>query len=290
MVFKLCYSNPSFINSTIHVDSIDSISSLLTLPNELLLLLFETLDIPTILSLSNVCNKFLLIAQVCLAKRFKTSNLELTLLLDQEYRRKNHINFSFDHFDSKTERFVFTPKKDKAMRFINSRMIGCPKLRRIQLSGFDNNNTFIDKNLLQKACTLPIESNNSILQKISSEYRIGRGSTHLKSTYTFTYSISDSPPPFTISTRRGERWIKPLRFECSPCFFYPHEPIAHKIIMDLIHFKKKNQNKKHNMHLLNLSETSLCSIESERDDDAITEQRQRTSLTRLKRYYRGVRR
>ncbi|CAG8774021.1 17744_t:CDS:1, partial [Racocetra persica] len=266
-----------------------SISSLLTLPNELLLLLFESLDFPSILSLSNVCNRFLLIAQVCLARRFKDSNLTLTLFFDQEYRRKNSLNFSFDHFDSETGRFIFTPKKDKVMRFMNSRMLGCPKLRRIHFTDFDNTLIFDDKNLLQKSCSLPIESTNSILQKISSEYRIGRGSTHLQSIYTFNYSISDSPPsPLVIRTRRGERWIKPLRFECSPCFFYPHEPIAHKIIMDIIHFKWNNQNKKHNMKLLNLNETSLYGIESERDDDAINEQRM--SLTRLKRYYRGVRR
>ncbi|CAG8589148.1 24993_t:CDS:1 [Dentiscutata erythropus] len=263
MVFKLFYNNSSFINSTIKPTIHDEhISSLLTFPNELLLLLFESLDIPSILALSNVCNRFLLIAQVCLAKRFKDSNFELSLFFDQEFRRKLNIDFTFERFDLETGKFVFIPKNDKPIRFIHSRVVGSPKLRRIQFTGFDNDAKSDDKNLLQKSCTLPIDLNNSIIKKSSFVYRIGRGSTHLKSRYTFTYSISDSPPPLVRRTRSGERWITPLRFECSPCFFYPQEPITHKIIRDIIHFKK-NQIQKHPIKLRNLSEISLSSIDTE---------------------------
>ncbi|KAF0512403.1 hypothetical protein F8M41_018003 [Gigaspora margarita] len=264
MVFKLFYSNSPLINSTINsTNHEEPISSLLTFPNELLLLLFESLDIPSILSLSNVCNRFLLIAQICLAKRFKDSNFELSLFFDQEYRQKCCVNFIFERFDSETGRFIFIPKNHKFMRFINSRMVGSPKLRKIQFTGFDNNAKVDNKNLLQKKpCAFPIELNNSTIKKNSFVYRIGRGSTHLKSRYTFTYSVSDSPPPLMRRTRGGERWIKPLQFECSPCFFYPHEPIAHQIIWDIIHFKK-NQIKKHPIKLRNLSEISLSSINTE---------------------------
>ncbi|KAF0501943.1 hypothetical protein F8M41_019870 [Gigaspora margarita] len=231
-------------HSIINSANNEYISSLLTFPDELLLLLFESLDISTILSLSDVCNRFLSIGQVSLAKKFKDSNLGLLLVFDQEHRRRCNVEFAFEQFELETGRFIFIPKKSNVIRFIHSRMILSPKLRKVLFTGIDNGANSDYKNFIQKSCTLSIESNNSILQTISTVYRIGRGSTHLKSQFNFTYSLSDIPPLSTDKNRCGERWITPVRFECSPCFFYPHESIARKIITNIIHFKRRNNQRK----------------------------------------------
>ncbi|CAG8649301.1 12405_t:CDS:1, partial [Dentiscutata heterogama] len=266
--------NSSIINTTSHEST-----SLLTFPNELLLLLFESLDISTILSLSDVCNRFLSIGQVCLAKKLKDLNLGLSLIFDQEYRQIHNVEFALEQFELESGRFIFTPKKSKVIRFIHSRMTMSPKLRRVIFTGIDNSDY---KNFIQKSCTLSIESNDSILQKISTVYRIGRGLTHLKSQFRFTYSISDIPPLSTVKTRRGERWFTPIRFECLSCFFYPHEPIARKIIRDIIHFKRRNnQTKKNNSKSRDLSEISLSNTET---IHAINEQK-----PFRKKFYHGAR-
>ncbi|RIB24727.1 hypothetical protein C2G38_622529 [Gigaspora rosea] len=278
MNFKQFSSNSSIINST----NYESISSLLTFPDELLLLIFEILDISTILSLSDVCNRFLSISQVSLAKKFKDSNIGPLLVFDQENRRRCNIEFTFEQFELETGRFIFIPKKSNVIRFIHSRMILSPKLRKVLFTGIDNGANSDYKNFIQKSCTLSIESNNSIIQKISTVYRIGRGSTNLKSQFNFTYSISDIPPPLTNKTRCGERWITPVRFECSPCFFYPHESIARKIIMDIIRFRRRNnQTKKNNSKSRNLSENCLSNTET------IHATNEQNSFR--KRFYRGAR-
>ncbi|CAG8683066.1 6616_t:CDS:1 [Dentiscutata erythropus] len=274
MKFKQLHNS----NTTNH----ESTSSLLTFPNELLLLLFESLDISTILSLSDVCNRFLSIGQVCLAKKLKDLNLGLSLIFDQEYRQIYNVEFAFEQFELESGRFIFIPKKSEVLRFTHSRMIMSPKLRKVIFTGIDDGANSDYKNFIQRSCTLSVESNNSILQKISTVYRIGRGLTHLKTQFKFTYSISDIPPLSTDKIRRGERWLTPVRFECLSCFFYPHEPIARKIIRDIIHFKRRNnQTKKNNTKSRDLSEISLSNTET---IHAINEQR-----PFRKRFYHGVR-
>ncbi|RIA98417.1 hypothetical protein C1645_870672 [Glomus cerebriforme] len=102
----------------------------------------------------------------------------------------------------------------------------------------------LEENFLQKSLTLDIKSHKETLNKVQHVYRIGHGTTHLRIPYRFNYSIVDTPPPSTQKTRGGERWLTPISFECSPSFFYPHEPTAHKIIMTIIHLRKRNLHKK----------------------------------------------
>ncbi|CAI2185176.1 14898_t:CDS:1 [Funneliformis geosporum] len=102
----------------------------------------------------------------------------------------------------------------------------------------------LEENFLQKSLPLGIKSHKDVLKKTQHVYRMGHGTTHLRIPYTFSYSVADKPPPPMQKTRGGERWLTPLNFECSPSFFYPHEPTAHKIIMTIIHLRKKNLLKK----------------------------------------------
>ncbi|CAG8487122.1 8543_t:CDS:1 [Funneliformis mosseae] len=107
-----------------------------------------------------------------------------------------------------------------------------------------NKSQKLEENFLQKSLPLGIKSHKDDLKKTQHVYRMGHGTTHLRIPYTFTYSVSDRPPPSMQKTRGGERWLTPLSFECSPSFFYPHEPAAHKLIMTIIHLRKKNSHKK----------------------------------------------
>ena len=101
-----------------------------------------------------------------------------------------------------------------------------------------------EQNSLQKSLTLNIKPCKDILKEVRYVYRIGHGTTHLRTPYIFRYSVADTPPPSMQKTRGGgERWLTPISFECASSFFYPREPIAHQIIMTMVHLRKKNKKK-----------------------------------------------
>ncbi|RGB24917.1 hypothetical protein C1646_725035 [Rhizophagus diaphanus] len=260
-----------------------SISSLDEFPVELLLLIFKELDIPTLLKVCNVCKRFQQISSKMLFNKFKEPNVGILLTFEQEYKWKSYIHFEISKYNEQTGKFIFKPKSKQPMRFINSPMVRNPILSKISISGLNNKNHLPFKttstttatttatttpsptptpitivpsstspnnslkvavNLLQKPLSLNIKSHEETINKVQHVYRIGHGTSHLRIPYRFIYSITDTPPPSVNKTRGGERWLTPISFECSPSFFYPSEPIAHKIIMTIIHLRKRNLHKK----------------------------------------------
>ncbi|CAG8619765.1 17744_t:CDS:2 [Rhizophagus irregularis] len=211
-----------------------SISSLDEFPVELLLLIFKELDIPTLLKVCNVCKRFQQISSKMLFNKFKEPNVGILLTFEQEYKWKSYIHFEISKYNEQTGKFIFKPRSKQPMRFINSPMVRNPILSKISIS----------VNLLQKPLSLNIKSHEETINKVQHVYRIGHGTSHLRIPYRFIYSITDTPPPSVNKTRGGERWLTPISFECSPSFFYPSEPIAHKIIMTIIHLRKRNLHKK----------------------------------------------
>lgn len=138
-----------------------------------------------------------------------------------------------------------------------------------------NNSSKIEVNLLQKPLSLNIKSHKETINKVQHVYRIGHGTSHLRIPYRFIYSITDTPPPSMNKTRGGERWLTPISFECSPSFFYPSEPIAHKIIMTIIHLRKRNSHKKKPLSsqpssLINKQKQRMIDFEEVVEDDYIS--------------------
>ncbi|CAG8537719.1 11728_t:CDS:1 [Acaulospora morrowiae] len=248
--------------------------SIITLPTEILLMTFSHLEFPSLFCLSNVCKRFQMIGERCMAEKFKKSNVALSLSFEQEHRWNYGVQFFLDHVDLKNGRFVFKPRISNVMKFIRSPMIQKPTICKIQIIRVDEENNInassitvdnaanrngtmvrnnnapnmtaargnqrLPENFVRNPCAISIKQTNATVEKIVKIYRIGHGTTHLKSSFRFTYSITDKPPPLENADRGGERWIKPEKFECYASFFYPHEPTAHKIMMNLIELKNRN--------------------------------------------------
>ncbi|CAG8558540.1 10433_t:CDS:1 [Acaulospora colombiana] len=221
--------------------------SILILPNEILYIIFEEFDVPSLISLSNVCNLFKEIARIYLAIAFKNENLSLLLGFEQEHKWYFNVDFVFDGICKKNGNFVFKPRQETPLKFFNSSVLNNPTLWRVLLNTSkehhhldETNNSSpmagpsgTNTNMLQKSCKLSVKTPNSICQKTKVVYRVGNGSSHLKVPYKFSYSVTESAQ----KTRAGERWIVPQSFECPSSFFYPNEAIAHRIVMSIIKYK-----------------------------------------------------
>ncbi|CAG8508103.1 6710_t:CDS:1, partial [Acaulospora colombiana] len=53
----------------------------------------------------------------------------------------------------------------------------------------------LPENFIQNSCTFPIKQTDATVEKIAKVYRKGHGTTHLKTSFRFTYSITDTPSP-----------------------------------------------------------------------------------------------
>jgi hypothetical protein len=319
-----------------------SLTSLDEFPVELLSLIFNELDIPTLLKVCNVCKRFQQISSKILFNKFKEPNVGISLSFEQEYKWKSCIQFEIIKYDELSGNFIFKPRSKQPMKFINSPVVRNPILSKISITGLNNNGTKVSKknplttittattnnninttttttttitttttqttvpttaptttsiissippnnsskvnkiqdNLLQKPLSLNIKSHKETINKVQHVYRIGHGTTHLRIPYRFKYSITDTPPPSMHKIRGGERWLTPISFECSPSFFYPSEPTAHKIIMTIIHLRKRNSHKKKPLKPLssqsspsppiNKQKQKIIDFEEVEDDDYIS--------------------
>jgi len=269
---------------------------------------FHNFDIPTLLDLCNVCKLFQQIATEVLSKKFQEPKIGLMLTFEQEHKWKFNIPFEFGKFNEQSGNFIFEPIKSRqSMRFIHSSMVRSPVLSKVTITGINGSSNHHDgephepnvntnhpstpsttsssssstikpkkfeENFLQNSLTLGIKSHKDILKKTRHVYRMGHGTSHLKIPYTFTYSVSETPPPSFQRTRGGERWLTPLSFECAPSFFYPREPIAHQILMTIIHLRKKNSPKKKSSNPPstnnNLSKQKQKAVDIEQVEDVIS--------------------
>ncbi|RIA85563.1 hypothetical protein C1645_781649 [Glomus cerebriforme] len=221
-------------------------SSLQVFPDEILLIIFSEADIPTLLSLSNVCKKFNRLANICLVDKFKEQNIGLILNFGQEHKLRSNVTMEFHHVNEENGNCVFQPKEVEniQLKFFQSPMVKCPKLYKISLNKTTQMTSPKDGNLLQKSIGFSIKSHEGICQKNHYVFRTGHGNSHLKVPFEFIYSIIDIPPPNETKSRGGERWITPLSFECPLSFFYPNDAAVHRILKSMINYKpviKKQQ-------------------------------------------------
>lgn len=218
-----------------------SFSSLQIFPDEILLMIFLEADIPTLLSLSNVCKKFRRLSNVYLADKFKEETVGLNLIFGQEHKLRSKIKMEFHHVDKTNGNFVFQPKEeDIKLKYYHSPVLKNPKIYKVTLNNTTQTMTQRDANLLQKSVGFSVKSREGSHQKIQYVYRIG----YLKVPFKFIYSIIDIPPANDTKSRGGERWVTPLSFECPPSFFYPNDAAVHRIFKSMINYKpiiKKQQ-------------------------------------------------
>ncbi|CAG8512243.1 1076_t:CDS:2 [Diversispora eburnea] len=212
------------------------------LPTEILLMTFSYLDISTLLCLSNVCKRFQIIGETCLAVKFKEPNVSLNLLFEQEHKWNYPVDFYFDHLNLNNGRFIFKPKAIEKIKFIHSSMVKKPTLYKVQIQ----RNKIIEplmENFLQKSYALSTKEINTTIEKVASVYRIGHGSNHLKIPFKFTYSVTDIPPPTESINRGGERWITPKEFECFPRKNAIRNSLEIELDIDgqeIIHIRRRN--------------------------------------------------
>ncbi|CAH1766750.1 21793_t:CDS:1 [Entrophospora sp. SA101] len=231
--------------------------SLYNLPNELLLIIFSNLDMETLINLCSVCQKFKILAEIALEKKFEERKIGLTLYFEQEQRWKFNVNFIFDCVNQQNGNFVFKPiankKTSQDVTFYHSTVLRKPTLWKVAYNDNVGSDVRQDENsqqyvnLLQKPCPLSIKPRNQTFQKIQNVYRIGSGSKHLKVPYKFTYStksnnIDEADRP---RSRGGDRIISHLSFECSPSFFYTQGSTTHRLLMSITKSLKSPSAKKH---------------------------------------------
>ncbi|CAG8449306.1 3483_t:CDS:1 [Ambispora gerdemannii] len=236
-------------------------TTLNSFPNEILLLIFQDLDLISLLSVCNVSKRFHQMATVALEMRFAEPNLRLNLGFDQEHKWRFNVDFKFSHVNTQTGNLVFKPAKQQtSLRLFHSPLLRNPTINKISLScrQVSSSNTLKSKskssstslqsnilpsiptNFLQRSCKFSVKSCGQ-QERQRKVYRIGHGLTHLQVSYSFTYTVETAPPSIQ-KLRGGERWVNPIAFECPTSFFYPHEPTAHKIIMSLLGYRKTTTN------------------------------------------------
>ena len=221
MIFKQINKNSSIL----------SITSLISLPNEILLLIIESLDIISLLALSDTCRHFNALSYTQLLSLFASPDLELKFSFNQEYKWPSHVELSFSHFDTDTQNLVFKPKNPTPVTFYNSPVLRKPNLCNISLiQGIDENGEprLLKDNLLQKSYPLSVKPIGT-LQQIHRVYRRGKGTKHMPLLYTFSYTVSETSP----KTDSREKWITLIEFSCPVGFFYPQSTTAQKIIGNL---------------------------------------------------------
>ncbi|CAG8510976.1 7810_t:CDS:1 [Paraglomus brasilianum] len=215
------------------------ITSFLSLPNEILLMIFEMLDIASLFAVSDTCKLFNLLSCEYIIKSFESPELTLRLSFNQEYKLKPQVEFRFSHVDKATNNLVFKPKTQRQMKFYNSAVVRKPNLYNVALMT-DNNNEISclsKENFLPK--TAPISIKNS--GTFNKTHKINRYSNNnLQLSYSFSYTVSTTPENVK-PTRSGERWITPTEFSCPFEFFYPQEDSVYKRFMNL--FGKQRGNK-----------------------------------------------
>ncbi|CAG8560408.1 5208_t:CDS:1 [Paraglomus brasilianum] len=215
--------------------SISSITSLISLPNEILLLIFESLDIISLLALSDTCRRFNALSYTRLLSLFASPDLTLKFSLNQEYKWQPQVDLSFSHFDADTQNLVFKPKSQTALTFYNSAVLRKPNLCNISLiQGINENGEprSLKENLLQKSYSLSIKPIGTF-QQIHKVYRRGKGTKHMPLSYTFSYTVSPPTEESLSKTGNRERLITLIEFSCPVGFFYPQATTAQKIIGNL---------------------------------------------------------
>ncbi|CAB4484147.1 hypothetical protein RhiirA5_421829 [Rhizophagus irregularis] len=229
-------------------------SSLQTFPDEILLMIFSEADIPTLLSLSNVCKKFRRLSNVCLADKFKEENVGLNLTFGQEHKLRSNVKMEFHHVDETNGNFVFQPKEeDIQLKYYHSPMLKSPKIYKVALHDTTQAITQKDANLIQKSVGFSVKSREGNHQKIQYVYRTG----YLKVPFKFIYSIIDIPPVNDSKSRGGERWVTPLSFECPPSFFYPNDAAVHRIFKSMINYKPTIKKQQQSIKNSTISNTTI---------------------------------
>ncbi|CAG8560722.1 1317_t:CDS:1 [Paraglomus occultum] len=257
MLFK-CTSSRINKNS-----SISSITSLSSLPNEILLLIIESLDIISLLALSDTCRRFNDLSYTQLLSLFNSSDIKLIILLSQEYKWQFHVELSFSHFDADTQNLVFKPQSQTSLTFYSSAVLRNPNLCNINLIQEINENEEpcpLKENLLPKSHSLSIKQIGTF-QQIHKVYRRGKGAKHMPLWHTFSYSVSAPTEEMSPKTDR-KRLITPIEFRCPVGFFYPQSTTAQMIFRKLFGRQRWQKNK--------LSTTTL--IDSEIQMDKSSEQ------------------
>src|ERR1044071_9917136 len=124
---------PNSISSTsLHLSSKPSLS-LQHFPLEILLMTFQTLDIPTLLDLCNVCKRFLQIGTDVLSGKFRDPKIGLTLTFEQEHKYMRDVAFKFCSIDKRNGNFIFKPIPAilQPIRFIHSSVVRRPVLSKV---------------------------------------------------------------------------------------------------------------------------------------------------------------
>ncbi|CAG8543934.1 1163_t:CDS:1 [Paraglomus occultum] len=208
--------------------------SLLSLPNEILLIIFEMLDIASLFAVSDTCTLFNALSCEFIIQSFQSPDVTLRLSFNQEYKLKPHVEFQFSHFDKKTHNLVFKPTTEKTIKFYNSAVVRKPTLSTAALVTGNNETCRLAKeNFLQKASTLSIKNYGTF-----NETHMITRNDH-QSSYNILYTVSPTPENI-VPTRSGERWVTPTEFSCPIEFFYPQGNSISKMIMKLFSKQRKN--------------------------------------------------
>ncbi|CAG8510955.1 7809_t:CDS:1 [Paraglomus brasilianum] len=211
------------------------ITSLLSLPNEILHMIFEMLDIASLFAVSDTCKLFNLLSYEYIIQSFESPELTLRLSFNQEYKLKPQVEFHFSHVDESSNNLVFKPTTQKQIKFYNSAVVHKPTLYNAALTTDNNEVSRLSKeNFLQKASPLSIKNYGTF----NETHKIHRDNHPLS--YTFKYTVSTTPENIA-RTRSGERWVTPEEFSCPIDFFYPQGKSISKIFTKL--FGKQRQNK-----------------------------------------------
>src|SRR5581483_10086002 len=141
-----------------------SIISIQNFPTELLFIIFQELDIPTLLKVCNTCKRFQRIATEILSKKFNEPGVELRMTLEQEYKIMYNIPFTFSKFNRKNGKFIFKPKSMDSMeylRFVHSPIVKSPDLSKIFITIPNNDTSIINNDLTITTTTSSSPSNSS---------------------------------------------------------------------------------------------------------------------------------